>query len=658
MIANKVMKMNYKGEIKRSSLPGSFEELKKALIRAYSITEEDLKAMSISYMDDEGDTVIISDEFDYHQSLIYLEKENSKCLRINLEKQQEINKQNSQNFEVISQPLDNFIFSPKSNDNINSQNSQNTINELRLSGNLVKSEIICKNEGNDNDSNDDYCKDLINNLKCNPDLKLNPEEKEQMRVENVEKPESNSNLNNPYKKIEEKIVKHFDKLKNNLRKKAEKVGIVTHNFVNKILSKIKKQNEKPETEGVDSIKKKFKDHIKNLLEKKMKKLTKNLVKEVYEITNKEIDRLIGLETTTSLNSKSTKKTNNSVHPNVRCDGCNIHPIVGSRFKCSICKDFDFCEDCENKNVGHKHAFIKIRSAQLEPIKIITQIKEEQSKEELAEKIPKTNSENFYYNKLIDLDGNIKNSLQEIQKVLQGENLNLGFDIKKLFEFYGSKQKYEGNKEAKQVHSLSSKCITDNLTFETKNHTNEIRKSIKLINNGKISWPKPCYFTCIQNESNIYGPATPIRVKVNPESEITVDVGLNLKDITKSGEYTSVWQLQNHKRIFFGQKIILKIKVNYSDDITIRPNFVEIPREIFLAEKNINIKTCADLLKNSQPEISHMNLVQKMKQMYDLKGFKDNQILYAIVMSQGNIENAFNLLQSRTGRYNYHQKNYN
>jgi len=35
-----------------------------------------------------------------------------------------------------------------------------------------------------------------------------------------------------------------------------------------------------------------------------------------------------------------------VHKNVICDGCNVHPIVGIRYKCSVLPDFDFCEKCE------------------------------------------------------------------------------------------------------------------------------------------------------------------------------------------------------------------------------------------------------------------------------------------------------------------------
>lgn len=36
-----------------------------------------------------------------------------------------------------------------------------------------------------------------------------------------------------------------------------------------------------------------------------------------------------------------------IHKGVACDGCNAYPIVGNRYKCSVCDDFDLCEACES-----------------------------------------------------------------------------------------------------------------------------------------------------------------------------------------------------------------------------------------------------------------------------------------------------------------------
>jgi len=50
-----------------------------------------------------------------------------------------------------------------------------------------------------------------------------------------------------------------------------------------------------------------------------------------------------------------------IHQGLTCDGCNAHPIQGIRYKCSVCRDFDFCEKCEAEK-GHPHPMLKIRKS--------------------------------------------------------------------------------------------------------------------------------------------------------------------------------------------------------------------------------------------------------------------------------------------------------
>ncbi|MEE6478574.1 hypothetical protein FKM82_011878 [Ascaphus truei] len=47
---------------------------------------------------------------------------------------------------------------------------------------------------------------------------------------------------------------------------------------------------------------------------------------------------------------------NMTHPNVICDGCE-GPVVGNRFKCLICPDYDLCSACEEKGVHKEHNMI-------------------------------------------------------------------------------------------------------------------------------------------------------------------------------------------------------------------------------------------------------------------------------------------------------------
>jgi len=55
-----------------------------------------------------------------------------------------------------------------------------------------------------------------------------------------------------------------------------------------------------------------------------------------------------------------QKESKVVHARIECDGCGEGPIVGIRYKCSVCPDFDYCERCEAK-IEHPHPFIKLRT---------------------------------------------------------------------------------------------------------------------------------------------------------------------------------------------------------------------------------------------------------------------------------------------------------
>ena len=70
-------------------------------------------------------------------------------------------------------------------------------------------------------------------------------------------------------------------------------------------------------------------------------------------------------------SKEIKNENGKpIHFGIICDGCNKNPIVGCRYKCAVCKDFDYCEECEKKyNETHQHPFIKIYKPQMQFAKI-------------------------------------------------------------------------------------------------------------------------------------------------------------------------------------------------------------------------------------------------------------------------------------------------
>jgi hypothetical protein len=66
--------------------------------------------------------------------------------------------------------------------------------------------------------------------------------------------------------------------------------------------------------------------------------------------------------------KPSSKAEGPEHRGVCCDGCGMHPIVGVRYKCMNCPDFDLCEGCEAQGVHDHHVFLKLK----QPLKVVHQ----------------------------------------------------------------------------------------------------------------------------------------------------------------------------------------------------------------------------------------------------------------------------------------------
>lgn len=71
------------------------------------------------------------------------------------------------------------------------------------------------------------------------------------------------------------------------------------------------------------------------------------------------------------------------HTGVACDGCGVNPIRGIRYKCSVRKDFDYCQNCEER-LDSPYAFLKIKQPGGAPsflCTILDEAEEEEKKDE-------------------------------------------------------------------------------------------------------------------------------------------------------------------------------------------------------------------------------------------------------------------------------------
>ncbi|CAF1066727.1 unnamed protein product [Adineta steineri] len=63
----------------------------------------------------------------------------------------------------------------------------------------------------------------------------------------------------------------------------------------------------------------------------------------------------------------TATYNTAIHQNVTCDGCEMSPIKGDRYKCLFCPNIDFCESCKSTgkpNHNLNHPLLCIRDSSL------------------------------------------------------------------------------------------------------------------------------------------------------------------------------------------------------------------------------------------------------------------------------------------------------
>ena len=189
-----------------------------------------------------------------------------------------------------------------------------------------------------------------------------------------------------------KVVKKTEKKKEETKPKEEKdIFTKVNETINKMVENITKtvsEQLNKKTKEVEVEKKKIEDSKIQLKEDEIKgffdfnSVSKNVSEEINKWTkfvaahtneltnalsqkyNNCVNAITSIKSNQNekLRAPAPKKKSNKIHNGIKCHGCGKSPIVGNRFKCSICSNFDYCEKCEEQNKDlHLHPFIKIYS---------------------------------------------------------------------------------------------------------------------------------------------------------------------------------------------------------------------------------------------------------------------------------------------------------
>ena len=252
--------------------------------------------------------------------------------------------------------------------------------------------------------NDNNNKSAENEEKINSELEQQKNKVKSYEKDILKKEEEISNLKKLLEESTDKINKKDDILKSyeaeikQQKSNIEKLQREKDNFENKI----KEMNNNKKIEEVheeqfnpnkikEEVNKNVKAHYEKDIENKMKEINKVLTKKLEEKINELEQRYLKKfnkkeEQMNLIYSQNTQKINelsgyllnlkggqdknfqninkcDTVHNGIKCQKCFQEPIIGYRYKCSVCHDYNLCQICEEKNSisgEHQHDFIKIR----------------------------------------------------------------------------------------------------------------------------------------------------------------------------------------------------------------------------------------------------------------------------------------------------------
>lgn len=326
--------LDFFGEVSEIKIPKSIEELRKAISEQFLFSPSDAAEIIISYVKDFGEKVIKT-----QQDLAQFLKSNcQKVLKLDISEESRIYKEKMQTFK----DEDKLAELKKEREDILKLSSdkkkqlKEKIYELKKKCRTLEKELL-EEERN--------TKTILKNQD-----KLISDLSKKLKKNNVAEPEIKDEVQYPKNNFKYHWKRHIKPFKCQERPRNHcQRGY--NNFEN-IKGKIESFFGKEKLNQFINF---CANQIQEILPGEKKEEIKNEKKEekkVEEIKNEK---------------EEEKKV---VHKNFICDGCGAHPIIGTRFKCAVCDDFDYCEKCEEtyKDI-HQHPFIKINCPRMSPTSI-------------------------------------------------------------------------------------------------------------------------------------------------------------------------------------------------------------------------------------------------------------------------------------------------
>ena len=493
------------------------------------------------------------------------------------------------------------------NKNIN--NISNQSNNLSILG---KKHLRSDTENNNNNFN----KNNNNNNNYSPNI---------IKTKKIEaKPlEQSMNANTQINKLNKSVIELIEenkklkkenednkKLIYSQNKKLKDIEKEINIKVKEALNQIKNENNENEKFIREQIKKAL-EHYKEKNEEKLNSIISEIPNEMeknLEKKAKELENLYYIQYKTKIN----KKKNKEIHDGIKCQKCFMEPIVGIRYKCSICKEYNLCENCEKENEetnDHPHIFLKIikKGQTIPKISYIENDKNEKNQESEAnyeeDKIIKKEKEE-YNNKYYNNDNNSYIKKNEIIintdiKEKKSEKINNSMNNNYNNNIFESRINL---KKSANFNNYSYECLTKELEFSVYQGTKNAKFNLNLKNNGDYPWPKEnSFLICDAHLSDKIVEKIELE-PLNPGYEYFASVYFDDLDELGPGKYNTYLDF-NVKNKNFGEKIliileILEKKVKPAYD----PKIAEFRNNFKIDEKTLSDEVIRDALNQNNNDI--------------------------------------------------------
>ena len=375
----------------------SFEQLKE---KCQELTKENSDGLSISFLDIEKEEIKINDKHDYEYMISNINNENPLTLKIEKKEEDNLIEKKEENLKKNEEEEEKNLQKKKCKENENKiiKDDQNDI--------YKKSEtfLILRKKSEDLEKVDksvqiekETCEvsigqeknikkvsfgsqtnkktEIIENIKNEKNIKTQENSKNENIVDNlkIEETLDFEQIDVTKEKIGETL--DFEQIDITKEKIEEKEDLKIEGEIDfEDISMIQAPEKEVSREEKKKLRiKKKKDRKKTLLNEVIKKNEKlqNLEKKIDLLQN------LILNTQENLTKKEKIKETGIINENIICKNCDKKNFFGKRYKCIICKNYNLCEDCEDKNI-HKHPMIviqkKINNFKLEEFTELNQIR--------------------------------------------------------------------------------------------------------------------------------------------------------------------------------------------------------------------------------------------------------------------------------------------